>query len=413
VEVSVRRFVPFTTGTVAVIGLTAALSAIPSTGLAASARLSQAARPPVASQPMGLTSSAAGHVNSLSAVSSSGSWAVGFYDTTTRAHSLIEHWNGQGWTVVPSPNPGRNGSGLLGVAAVSSSNAWAVGYSFAIGGGGAPDTQRTLIEHWNGSAWKQVASPNVGGARIQSRLLGVAVVSRRSAWAVGSYISASGTTGGALIEHWNGCAWKIVKSPKLAGGLEGVAAVSSSSVWAVGAQSKGTLVEHWNGRTWKIVPSPDRGSGGSNLLAVAALSSRNAWAVGISVAQTVQQTLIEHWNGRVWKVVPSPNPAASLGDGLFAVAAASSRNVWAVGSYSDLAAGLTLIEHWNGHAWTQVPSPDPGGTSVSAGFSGVAAISSRSAWAVGSYFAAKVRHPKTLIAHWDGHAWTQVPSPNK
>jgi hypothetical protein len=413
VEVPVRRFVPFTTGTVAVIGLTAAFSATPSAGLGATSRPSQVARPAVASAPLGQTINAAGHINSLNAVSSSGGWAVGFYTPVTRVHSLIEHWNGQGWSVVPSPNPGRNGSELLGVAAVSSSEAWAVGDSSAFGGGAAPVTQRTLIEHWNGSAWKQVTSPNVAGASIQSRLLGVAVVSRRSAWAVGSYISTSGTAGGALIEHWNGRAWKIVKSPKLRGGLEGVAAVSSSSVWAVGAQSTGTLVEHWNGRAWKVVPSPNRGSSGSNLLAVAAVSSRSAWAVGISVAQTVQQTLIEHWNGRVWKVVPSPNPAASSGAGLSAVAAASSRNVWAVGSYSDVTANLTLIEHWNGHAWTQVPSPDPGGTTVSAGFSGVAAISSRSAWAVGSYFATRVRHPKTLIAHWDGHAWTQVPSPNR
>jgi hypothetical protein len=371
---------------------------------------------------MGQAISAAGNSNSLFAVSSSGGWAVGKYDTAAREHSLIEHWNGQGWAVVPSPNPGRNGSELLGVAAISSSNAWAVGDSGAIGGGGVPATQRTLIEHWNGSAWKQVASPNVGGASIQSRLLGVAVVSRRSAWAVGSYISASGTAGGALIEHWNGRAWKIAKSPKLSsgrGGLQGVAAVSSSSVWAVGAQSKGTLVEHWNGRAWKIVPSPNWGSGGSDLVAVAAVSSRNAWAVGTSAPQAqlraVPQTLIEHWNGRSWKVVPSPNPGASLGDGLSAVAAASSRNVWTVGWYGDVTAGTlqTLIEHWNGHAWTQVPGPDVGGTSVPAGFSGVAAVSSGSAWAVGSYLAAGARNPKTLIAHWDGRAWTQVPSPNR
>jgi hypothetical protein len=220
-EVSVRGLVSFTVGTAAVIGFTAALSAIPSAGLGATAGPFHAARPGVASTPMGRAISAAGNFDSLNALSSSGSWAVGFRKTATRIHSLIEHRNGQAWAVVPSPNPGRSGSNLLGVTSVSSSDAWAVGYSAAIGGSGAPDTQRTLIEHWNGSVWKQVASPNVGGARIQNRLLGVAAVSRRNAWAVGSYVSASGTAGGALIEHWNGRAWKIAKSPKL-GGLEGL-----------------------------------------------------------------------------------------------------------------------------------------------------------------------------------------------
>jgi hypothetical protein len=410
-EVSVRRFVPFAAGTVAVIGVTAALSAIPAAGLAATARSSPAARPPAASQPKGQAPSAVQNSNSLNAASSSGGWAVGNYSTATAEHSLIVHWNGQAWEVVPSPSPGRSVSNLLGVAAVSSSSAWAVGYS-----SNAPDTQRTLIEHWNGSAWKQVASPNVGGARVQNRLLGVAAVSASSAWAVGAYVNVNGTAGGALIEHWNGRAWKIMPNPKPGGGLEGVAAVSSSNAWAVGARGKGTLIEHWNGRRWKIVPSPNRGRSGCNLMGVAAVSSSSAWAVGISGVETVQKTLIEHWNGRVWKVVPSPNPGGrGWGNNLFAVAAASPRNVWAVGTYRNATTGilseLTLIEHWNGRAWTHVPSPNPGGTSMSSEFSGVATVSSRSAWAVGSYSNGRV--PQTFIAHWNGRTWTQVPSPNR
>jgi hypothetical protein len=96
---------------------------------------------------------------------------------------------------------------------------------------------------------------------------------------------------------------------------------------------------------------------------VAAVSSSSAWAVGISGVETVQKTLIEHRNGRVWKVVPSPHPGGpSLGNVLFAVAALSPRNAWAVGTYRNATTGilseLTLIEHWNGRAWTQVPSPN-------------------------------------------------------
>ena len=46
------------------------------------------------------------------------------------------------------------------------------------------------------------------------------------------------------------------------------------------------------------------------------------------------------------------------------------------------AGSLTLIEHWNGTAWTQVPSPNPSGDNV---LDGVAATSASNAWAVGFY----------------------------
>ena len=40
---------------------------------------------------------------------------------------------------------------------------------------------------------------------------------------------------------------------------------------------------HWNGRKWARVRTPDPGSGGNQLLGVAALSRTDAWAVGASL----------------------------------------------------------------------------------------------------------------------------------
>ena len=57
-------------------------------------------------------------------------------------------------------------------------------------------------------------------------------------------------------------------------------------------------------------------------------------------------------------------------------------NAWAVGSYGNGTTDQTLIERWNGSAWKQVPSPDPGGSAVFNILSGVAATSSSNAWAV-------------------------------
>src|SRR5712692_5517563 len=133
------------------------------------------------------------------------------------------------WSVVPSPNPNVVPSGLSGVAAVSAHDVWAVGGSGSQMGGG-----QTLIEHWNGSHWQIVKSPNPGS--IYNSLYGVTAVSATNVWAVGYYVHTTGVTQ-TLIEHWNGSRWSVVKSPSPASmnnELFSVAAVSASDDWAVG-----------------------------------------------------------------------------------------------------------------------------------------------------------------------------------
>lgn len=70
-----------------------------------------------------------------------------------------------------------------------------------------------------------------------SSLHAVAAHSATDVWAVGY---ASGTT---LIEHWNGTRWSLVSSPNPAGydRLSGVAVVpGSTQVWAEGIQAAPT-----------------------------------------------------------------------------------------------------------------------------------------------------------------------------
>jgi hypothetical protein len=65
-------------------------------------------------------------LNGVSAASASSAWAVGCTNCfTSKGKALIEHWNGTGWKQVPSPAPAD--SVLSGVAAVSAGDAWAVG----------------------------------------------------------------------------------------------------------------------------------------------------------------------------------------------------------------------------------------------------------------------------------------------
>src|SRR5437762_3576748 len=75
---------------------------------------------------------------------------------TDPVRTLIEHWDGIAWSVVPSPNVSGLDRTLTGVAAVSANDVWAVGYYH-----NANYVVQTLIEHWNGSAWSIVPSSNV------------------------------------------------------------------------------------------------------------------------------------------------------------------------------------------------------------------------------------------------------------
>jgi hypothetical protein len=327
----------------------------------------------------------------VTATSACNAWAVGSYDDGTTDQTLIEHWNGTTWKIQPAPNPGGLTSygELYGVAATSPTDAWAVGY-YADSAG----PYQTLIEHWNGKAWKVAPSPSPGGSGVSSELYGVAVASSTDAWAVGE---AQGHKG--LIEHWNGKAWKVESSPTLdrfrhtngrfaarpLAGLNGVVAASSNDAWAVGFRSTGTadqtLIEHFNGKAWKVQTSPNPG-GSSNynaLSGVAATSSTNAWAVGGYYNGTTNLTLVERWNGKSWKHQKSPNPKAN--DELEGVAATSSSNAWAVGDYGGLRADPSIIERWNGKAWTVEAGPK----SPDNYLAGVAAVSPSDAWAVGSY----------------------------
>jgi hypothetical protein len=303
--------------------------------------------------------------------------------------------SGPGCDLVPSPSPPAD-SLLGGVAVWSRTDAWAVGRSR-----GADEVIRALIEHWNGTAWRVTANPAVGQS---SELSGVAMVSAGNAWAVGSYGGASLNGDRALIEHWNGRSWTRVPSPHPGGvsWLTAVAVISARNAWAVGVyenQAGGNdkaFTVHWNGRTWQRVPVPVTSTG--VLSGVAATGWNNVWAVGLS-EKAVRQVMILHWNGRVWQRAAYRGPAGS--SYLSGVAAAGPSDVWAVGNTirgTDVGPAFTV--RWNGRKWVRVPIPDAG-TSV---LSGVAAISARNAWAAGG------GADHAVMEHWDGANWTAVPT---
>jgi len=225
--------------------------------------------------------SVGGWLNAATAVAANDIWAVG----TTGGANLIEHFNGTAWSIVAAPTPQRQ-SALGGISAISSTDIWAVG------AGGKYASGEAL--HWNGQAWSLVVVPQ---PFFQGALRSVVAIASNNVWAVGVGQSRTAGTGPeTVIEHWDGTSWTIVASPNIPSSnatsiLNGIAAVSANDIWAVGdfTDSSGThtLTEHWDGTSWSIIPSPNGTGAASALGGVAATSSGTVVAVGASGANSL------------------------------------------------------------------------------------------------------------------------------
>src|SRR5436190_4900388 len=159
----------------------------------------------------------------------------------------------------------------------------------------------------NCGTWDLVFSPNPNGGPIFTAA--AAVPGTIELWGVGYYVFNYWLP---LIEHWDGTEWQVVASPNIQAAnhyLYGVTAVAPNDAWGVGLyepQGGGnrTLILHWDGISWSIVPSPSPATY-SGLYAVAAASATDVWAVGYYFTESTQRTLIEHWDGKSWGILPS------------------------------------------------------------------------------------------------------------
>jgi hypothetical protein len=251
---------------------------------------------------------------------------------------------------------------------------------------------KTLIESWNGSTWSVVPSPNPAAGRLGVNYLdGVSCVSASACTAVGFYWTNSRRVPRTLTESWNGTAWTIVPSPSPGRGsnyLSGVSCTSAAACTAVG-YGTGPLIESWNGSTWSVVPSPNP-PGGAVLFSVSCPSAAACIAVGHA-----GQTFAESWNGSAWSIVPTPNVGGAT-NSLNSVFCTSATACTAVGDYQITGSpGRTLIESWDGAAWTIVPSPNTGGTHRNNGLSSVSCPTVVTCTAVGNY--ERTGNVKTLI----------------
>jgi hypothetical protein len=223
----------------------------------------------------------------MAAISANDIWVLGNATVNGIGGNLFEHWDGTAWT----PHLVPLGGGHLAVGAASADAAddvWGVGFS-----GLSSAQASTFVVHFNGTIWQTVPSPNVGKS---SAFNGVVALAPDNVWAVGSSGDVSDGPTLTLIEHYDGSEWSVVPSPNVgpnsmfqSNRLFGITALSPTDIWAFGSyfQANGdgnqmTLLMHWDGTSWTLAPSPnpEMGSILNDVLFAGVTTGQNVWIVG-------------------------------------------------------------------------------------------------------------------------------------
>jgi hypothetical protein len=268
---------------------------------------------------------------------------------------------------------------LLGIDAVSRTDAWAAGI-IGLTSTNAPLT--ALIEHWNGRAWRRSAVPAKAAATLTSGsqfLDSIAASSAANVWAFsdsGAYLrlSRSGWQPGSLPRRL--ARRSVIVSANV---------FSPADVWVFGigndtaaSESKLTsFAARFNGGRWSSVRMPGHGTG-----FVSALSRTDMWAItgeGLSAKHTLGPR-VARWNGKSWQLT-AVQPKLATGTELNSIFARSNRDVWVAGSVRNAKRGTSpLAEHWNGRVWRLV-SPSTTATSADIVLSNLVADGSGGIWA--------------------------------
>lgn len=285
------------------------------------------------------------------------------------------------WIVTPTGIPDGANRGILSdVDMGPDGDAWTVGeYTIPVLGG---SETRTLVQHWDGSAWTIMNSPNPSACAgcTYATFEAVEVIAPDNIIAAGGkrMPGNDGFMGTQIfVARYNGSSWTVVNTPLTTGGngsrIEDIVYISDSEIWLIGDQvgvfpqggaSYRALAMKWDGGSNFVVtttPFPGVGTPGFGLMAASAVSSNDIWAVGGGSDGDYlgNNSYIIHWNGSSWTHVPGPHPGTY--NRLYDVLAIASDDVWAVGDYFQAGEGYySLFLHWDGSTWTQVESPGGG-----------------------------------------------------
>jgi len=227
-------------------------------------------------------------LSAITAISANDIWAVG----GAEGGNLFEHWDGTAWTPTIAFLGGAFASGAA--SADATNDVWAVGFSGLSSAQASP-----FVAHFNGATWQSV--PSVAFAfPISAAFNGVLALAPNNVWAVGDIAEVLNGPMSTLIEHYDGSEWSVVPSPNVgqnqSNRLFGITAVSPTDIWAFGAYfaadgsgNQMTLLMHWDGTSWTLAPSPnpEMGSILNDVLFAGVTTGQNVWIVGSQIPGTI------------------------------------------------------------------------------------------------------------------------------
>lgn len=237
---------------------------------------------------------------SISAWSATDIWSSASYSNGANILSVVYHWDGSQWSIIPNDLPlpaGQSSQNLTAIVATAPHQAIAVGWeSF-----GTYITS-IILTCSTDDCVHSTPLVNVG-------LNAVDALSPGDVWAVGNYRE----SGYPYALHYDGTSWQSVPISNTYYPLEDVTAISANDIWVIGHDG----ARHWDGTSWTRFDS-------STLFkSLFAVSSNDIWAVGAAFEPAPN---IWHWDGTQWSSI-FPFTLA-----LFGVAAAAPGDIWAVGS---------------------------------------------------------------------------------
>jgi hypothetical protein len=367
--------------------------------LAASAGALASASSPAAASPTWKTVPSpafkpTGELVAAAAATTRQAWAVGdVFPSAGHSNGVIEHWNGQHWTIALATSPGA--VSFHDVTTAGQFGLWAVGDNLA-----APTAYRLSDDGWMRAT---------AGLPASGSFTAVADTNLAGAWgAVRIFTSPPA----AEIVHWSGGAWHQVGATLLAPAgnaltVNSVAILGPRNVWAGGYESFQTagfteqapMAFHWNGAAWTPVFLPLTGQNQFGFVTRLRAVNGRLWAVGTqSIFAGPSEALMDEFSNGKWTAMTKLPGAFPVG--LTDVSGDGQGGVFV--SASPLAGPpVGELWEWNGASWVSGVLAPPGGPAnpnISDAVSGLAQVPGTPVvWAVGQLSDSGPGWPQPLI----------------
>lgn len=280
------------------------------------------------------------------------------------------------------------GNASISIYAKSAGEAWTLAYKW----NEPPTPDEVTIGRWDGSTWSNhVSYTRTHAFNDLETPKGIAVFASNDIWIIGNHSEVPISNGWA--RHWNGIDWKYYTFPSQGSlTINDFDALSSDNIWAVGYDYAGSYsnvsVIQWNGEKWRIVKNKIF-TETMDLLTIQVLSKNNIWILGNKGSGDSFRTLAMHKTKTGWEIVPSPNPKPIDHARFRNSSVISSKNIWAVGTYSTGPNEQSFLQRWNGTKWKLRSHP------ATSFVSNTIAVANKFVWA----------NTNTVIWFWNGSEW--------